>query len=193
MKHTKEQLLEAYNKLPKSLQEAVLSVDTTKAISEIGKKYGLPVDKMGELADQTTGVMLGFTDSKDLISNLKTNLNVDIETAQKIGEDVNSKIFLPIREALMSLRSDTEEENKEAPAEVTKEEVLKEIERNEPPAIFKGTVVPKESPFDAKMSSHSLGGEKSVFKIPPEESEIKEGEDAKKTPPPKDPYREPID
>lgn len=193
MKHTKEQLLEAYNKLPKSLQEAVLSVDTTEAVREIGKKYGLPIDKMGELADQTTGVMLGFTDSKDLISNLKTNLNVDIETARKIGEDINSKIFLPIRESLRSLKNSAEEEEEKAPAEITKEEVLKEIEKTGLPAIFKGTVAPKESPFDAKMSPRPLGGEKSVFKIPPEESEIKEGEDVKKAPPLKDPYREPID
>ncbi len=193
MKHTKEQLLEAYNKLPKSLQEAVLSVDTTKAIREIGKKYDLPIDKIGELANQATGVMLGFTDSKDLISNLKTNLDVDIETARKIGEDINSKIFLPIRESLMSLKNGAEEGGEKVPTEITKEEVLREIEKTEPPAIFKGTVVPKESPFDAKMSPRSLGGEKSVFKIPPEESEIKEGEDVKEAPPPKDPYREPID
>ncbi len=193
MKYTKEQLLEAYNKLPEKLKKAVLSVDTTEAVREIGTKYALPIDKMGELADQVTEVMLGFADPKNFVYNLKTHLGVDEETARKIGEDVNSKIFIPVRESLRSLNDRGSGEGVQKPDEITREEVLREIEKTEPPAIFKGTVTPEESPFDAKMSPGFHGETKKVFKIPPEESKIKEEEDAEKATPVRDPYREPID
>ena len=51
--NTKQQLLERYQKLPEDLKEAIFSVETTEIIQKISKKYGLLIDKMGELASET--------------------------------------------------------------------------------------------------------------------------------------------
>jgi len=171
--YTNEQLIEFYKKLPKDLQEAILSVNTSSIIQNIGKKYILSIDKIGELADETGMVMVGITHPHNYISNLAQRLSVDKETARKIAEEINTQIFAKVRESLKKIHGISP-----ATEEVKKEEIIKEIEKEEPvssagkvPEIIKGT----SQPFEAKTKEE-------IFRMPPEEKKYSEG----------DPYREPI-
>ncbi len=103
--YTQEQLREAYRKLPQDVQEAIFSVDTAEIIREIGEKHKLMIDKIGELADEIGLVMLGFTHPSQFISNLGDRLGVDKVIAKEIAEEVNSKIFFPIRENLKKIHA----------------------------------------------------------------------------------------
>ncbi len=102
-RYTKEQLLEAYNKLPKALQDAIISVDSAKIIREIGEKHKLMLDNVGELADETGLVMLGFTSPNQFIPNLAQRLNIDRNLAKEIAEEINSQVFFPVREQLKKI------------------------------------------------------------------------------------------
>ena len=106
--YTNEQLLEMYHKLPKDVQEAILSVDTSEAIREIGEKHKLMIDKMGDLADETGLVMLGLTHPSQYVSHLIERLGINQETAQEITEEINNKIFFPIRESLRKIQEERE-------------------------------------------------------------------------------------
>ena len=56
-----EDIIAKYQDLPEDLQKALVSSSFSNAITEVGKKNGLAIDKVGELADETGLVMLGIT------------------------------------------------------------------------------------------------------------------------------------
>ncbi len=185
-KYTNEQLMDFYKKLPKDLQEAILSVDSAEKIRAIGEKYHLAIDKMGEMADETGLVMLGLTSPREFIPNLASRLNVDKEMARKIAEEINGQVFVRVRESLKKVHA-IKEEGGGKEEHPQKAEILNEIEKDEKedgkeeiPPILRGIAVPPAPsevevphPFEAKIKNE-------VFRIPPEERKYKGS----------DPYRE---
>ncbi len=173
-KYTPQQLREIYLKLPEDLKDAIFNVDSAEIIQAIGKKYNLPIDKTGELADETGLVLLGLTHPDNYIFNLAQRLNTDKETAGKIAEEINNQIFAKVRESLKKIHGAISAPQPEVAAKesVVKDEILKEIEKEEMPEIMKGT----KNPFEAKTKEE-------VLRIPPAEKKYPE----------KDPYREPIE
>ncbi|HDO23727.1 MAG TPA: hypothetical protein ENG99_00745 [bacterium] len=176
-KLTPQQTREIYQKLPEDLKDAILSVDSANVIQQVGKKYNLMIDKIGELADETGMVMFGVTPPKDFISNLSRRLGGDRETARKIAEDINKQIFAKVRESLKKIHNitGTSEQNDFAAGQVEtgnyelggakteiKKDMLKEIESEEinkdeksnVPEILKGLNIPEpeKGPFEAKTS-----------------------------------------
>jgi hypothetical protein len=103
MAYAQEQLQEAYRKLPKDIQDAIFSVDVAEIIRTTGEKHKLMIDKIGELADETGLVMLGFTHPSQFISHLAERLEVDKAVAKEIAEEINTKVFFPIRENLKKI------------------------------------------------------------------------------------------
>jgi hypothetical protein len=172
MPYTLEQLEEKYRQLPEAVKEAMYSVETSDAVLAIGKKYNLHIDQIGLLAEEAGLVMLGLTPSYQFIDSIQKKLGVNRATAENITLDVNTEIFLPIREFLRQSGGGLP----------SREEVLRDIE-NPPPTLEETAPVPipkTEAPtdtiFEQKMAK--------VFKLPKEE-----------VPPPNpkviDPYLEP--
>ena len=98
-----KKLQEQYLNLPEDIQKALFSSATSDAIFEVGKEHGLQIDKMGELADETGLVMLGMTKPNEYIRNLEKRLGVEVLKAKEIAEDINQKVFSPIRESLKKI------------------------------------------------------------------------------------------
>lgn len=103
------ELQQKFKKLPENLRDAIFSVDTANIIQAISKKYGLAVDKMGELADEVGLLMLGITHPKDFVANLGSRLGTDAETTQKIAQELNAQIFSKVKESLKKLHGVGEE------------------------------------------------------------------------------------
>ncbi|MDO8493315.1 MAG: hypothetical protein Q7S19_02110 [bacterium] len=100
MNYSKEELNEAYKKLPPELKEIFFSEDITEPINNIGRKYKLHIDQIGELDSETGFVLLGLTQPTDFVSNLTTRLGLDRITASQIASDINDQVFLKVRELL---------------------------------------------------------------------------------------------
>jgi len=100
---TKEQIKERFDSLPKDIKEAISSVDTTNKIMDIAKKYDIQIDEISELVDEVGLVMLGFTHPNDFISNLKRRLGVGKELAEILSREINSEIFIKIKESLRQI------------------------------------------------------------------------------------------
>jgi len=105
MSYSKEQLYEIYRGLPEEIQDVMASMNSTYTIRTIGQKYGLHIDKIGELSDEIGLTMLGLTKSDDFLVHIKNRLQLDQTTAEQITREVNEQIFLPIRESLMKLHA----------------------------------------------------------------------------------------
>src|SRR3989344_4653764 len=99
----KEEIMQRYLELPEDVQNALFAKETSDAIVEIGKKHGLTIDKVGELADETGLVMLGIVPPAAFIKNLVRRLGVEQEKARAIAEDTNQKVFSPVRESLKKI------------------------------------------------------------------------------------------
>lgn len=97
---TQEDIMAKYQDLPEDLQKALVSASFSNAITETGKKFELAIDKVGELADETGKVMLGLTSPSDYVKNLTARLGVPQEKAKMIAEEINQKVFQPVRESL---------------------------------------------------------------------------------------------
>ncbi len=108
-KLTQQELREKIKTLPPDLTDAVFSPDVTEVLLSIAKKYGLMVDKIGELSSATNHVMLGVLHPKEYISTLEEVLAVDRETAKKIAGEVNAEIFAKIRESLKKVHGISEQ------------------------------------------------------------------------------------
>ena len=150
MKYTRQQLQEKYEKLPEDLKNAIFSVETADIIQKISKKYGLQIDQMGELASETGLVMMGLTHPKDYIKNLSGRLGVDIDTAKKIAQEVNSEIFLPVKEHLKKIHGiEKEAPEKDMEVKLPGEEVtpfeLTQKHKPEPPLVPEITKPPEPS------------------------------------------------
>ncbi len=98
-----DEIMKQYLDLPEDVQKALFAPETSNSILATGKKYNLAIDKMGELADETGLVMLGITPPSEYIKNLVKRLGVDAEKAKGVAEDINQKVFSPIRESLKKI------------------------------------------------------------------------------------------
>lgn len=97
-----EKLMERFRSLPKTLREAISSIETADNIQEIGEKYKLHIDQVGKLGSETGLVMLGFTRPYLFPAKVAQALNIPREEASKIAQDINDKIFSQIREFIQS-------------------------------------------------------------------------------------------
>jgi len=103
MKLSPEQIKKRLQKLPEDLKDAIFSEENTTVLLAIGKKYNLPIDKIGELSTATNYIILGAIKPGEYIAELAKRLEVDKEVARKIAHDVNEKIFSKIRESLKKI------------------------------------------------------------------------------------------
>mgnify|MGYP001601968926 CR=1 FL=1 len=100
---TSEKLEEQFLSLPKDIQNAITSNAILDVVGEIGKNRGLHIDQTGVLAEETALLMLGETRLDGFSSRMEESLGVPSNIANAIVQDLNDKIFLPIRASLMTL------------------------------------------------------------------------------------------
>ena len=132
-------ILEKYAELLEDLQKALFAPETTEAIRAAGKKYELTLDKVGELGDETGLVMMGITPPSDYVKNLIQRLGVAPEKAKAIAEEINQKIFQPVRESLKKVHGLAKAEPKPLPPPPTPSFVRRGEEIKTSPPLQGGT------------------------------------------------------
>ncbi len=90
-------------KLPPELRALILSSELEKKMGEIGKKYGLHIDQLGKLDNETTLTLLGLSGLDDYTERIQQATRIEPEKARQITADVNQSIFLPIQKSLQKL------------------------------------------------------------------------------------------
>lgn len=95
-----QKLAEQYEKLPEDLKQAVYSEDIALKLFDLGRKYGITIEKNGFLAEEVGYVILGLEKTEEFPKYVKERLDFDDEETAEIVKEINQQIFLPIREAL---------------------------------------------------------------------------------------------
>ncbi|PIR69583.1 MAG: hypothetical protein COU47_02400 [Candidatus Niyogibacteria bacterium CG10_big_fil_rev_8_21_14_0_10_46_36] len=142
MNITPEEIQKRFKALPEALREAIFSAEISETLLAIGKKYNLPLDKVGELSTETSLVMLGVTHPNQYISNLQKVLGVERDIARNIAQEVNAQIFAKIRSELKTLHKITENEDAPEKAAASKPPAMEparapEPEKTSPPSSIK--------------------------------------------------------
>ncbi len=94
---------EELKRLPRENQMALSDFDWIKAVEIIGKNYLLKPEEINALQAETSLVLLGIEDGYSYPFNIKNNVGIEIEKAEKIAAEAEEKIFGPIYENLQEI------------------------------------------------------------------------------------------
>ncbi len=175
-----QEIMKRFLDLPEDVQKSLFSSITNEAILEVAKKHELTVEKIGELADETGLVMLGMTRPNEFIKNLERRLELPAAKAKEVAEDINQKVFFPIRESLKqihgidSIKKASEEKNETPIVETNKKSLppIKKLEVKENEETIKEIKpLPNKTSLPIKIM------------MPEHPPEVKVGEIAKPTEP----------
>ena len=84
---------------PPLVQEAVMSQATQQVIEQLGKQYTLHIDVIGLLMKLSSYMLLGYSGPKEALEELRA-ASVPEQQARQIIDDINKKIFVPLREKM---------------------------------------------------------------------------------------------
>ncbi|MFA5001112.1 MAG: hypothetical protein WC531_02695 [Candidatus Paceibacterota bacterium] len=103
MKINTDEVNKAYERLPDNLKQIFDSKETSTTLINIGKKYNLHVDQLGQLTSLVHYVLLGFLAPQNFVQELKNSVGVSEDIANLITYDLNQKILIQIRQELEEL------------------------------------------------------------------------------------------
>lgn len=152
-KTVKEIANERFGALPERLQSILLSDHMQTVIDEVVSKQGLPDELAAKLDNCTTFVILGLTHPKDFIRSLSETLGLDQQKASIIANEINNRVFRPVREDLKVLygigdgtsQTPIPSKPKSIDAELAEKAGLH-------PPVPPAPAVPRPKPLDAELS-----------------------------------------
>ncbi len=113
--NTEQIIQERLKVLPQDIKQAITKTNLANKFANIAEKHGLHIDQNGNLQTETLLVMLGLEPTSDFVENLRQSLDISLNEARSIADDVNKEIFYSIRTSLEKIQLEEEE------AEVVKE------------------------------------------------------------------------
>ncbi len=169
MTYSKEIIKKIYRSLPDELKQIVATEETSAINNNIAKAYNLNSQQRLEMGDEITMRLLGITSKEVFATNLGSRLKIDSEIAQKIANDVKTRILAKIPEKILIAQQEYVQ------AKITKPAVP-EIAPVNLPMVESGEVA-----HDVPPARQGLAGSQPKVSLP--DYRYEGG---------KDPYREPL-
>ncbi|MEK7601110.1 MAG: hypothetical protein AAB480_01070 [Patescibacteria group bacterium] len=91
---------EQFKKLPRVVQEAIVSADVEKHLRELAETHKLHLDQWTALENEVQMTLLGIDDSGELMQNIRDKVHVPEETAKALVQSISEVVFEPIRQEL---------------------------------------------------------------------------------------------
>jgi len=127
---SRQQKLERWDTLPDNLKEALFSEYNADILWQVCRTQHLTEDKIKIIATLAGDVILGFIHPEDLAKEIRESLNLNPEIANSIANEIDRKIFSPVKtdlekvyappseEEILDLRAKTEEKSQEPAVKV---------------------------------------------------------------------------
>lgn len=184
-----------FDLLPQQVKDFMDSTEIPERISAIGDKYGLHIDQVGTIQEETAAVILGMAKPEDFVDAIEERARLSTETAISIAADVNVQVLIPVKN-LMTGSGPTVASDKPQSASVDRESLLTAIENpaptEHPISIAQAGPAEKTRPSSGVDVAHEFIGEKltAPVSLPSQKTVLKE--EPQKASRAADPYREPI-
>jgi hypothetical protein len=119
---TRQQLFEALQKLPPSIREVVLSVDSADAFHKIMEQQNLTVEQIDIVANEVAPVTVGLVQPEELPLHLKRQLpGFPQEKLDKLVADINTVLLKEIRDKIVALAHAKKDQADATPSQVAPE------------------------------------------------------------------------
>lgn len=148
-----------FDKLPGNLKEVIQNSNYQSELYKISEIYKLNVTQMGNLDIATTDLLIGATSPEDFPKIIQKNIGLSEEDSKKMVADINSKVFIPIREKLkegsgreaaQDLPQEDDIELKSHGIEIIREDKPQPVETS-PSKMIEGKEEPLEIPAPAPV------------------------------------------
>jgi len=129
---TKQQALNRWDKLPMVLREAIFSERNADILWGVCETQHLSEDKIYKIATLAGNTIMGFIHLEDFEKEIKQELGLNPDIVVIIAQEINRKIFAPIRSEIdkayvLPLESEKPEEETQAPE--IEESIVTDIRR----------------------------------------------------------------
>ena len=104
-----------FYQLPKEIQERIVSVRTAEKNGEIAEKHKLSESATEQMSYIIGMVLLGETNIVNFVKSLMKECNLNEQSARQLARDINSSIFLPVKESLKKIHKVPEWPREEEP------------------------------------------------------------------------------
>lgn len=95
-----EKIAQRLAELPADVRQAIQSAAWESKLQEIGHRHALHIDQIGILENETLLVMLGFASAEEFSAQIAQQLQIPPDKAQLLTIEINTGVFLPIRESM---------------------------------------------------------------------------------------------
>ena len=92
-----------FHNLPDEFRRHFASIETAKKISEIATRHKLLEDAIQRMSYIVGMVLLGEINIVNFVKSLMKECNLNEESARQLARDINSAIFLPVKESLKKI------------------------------------------------------------------------------------------
>lgn len=110
---TEDLIKEHLTTLPKPVKDAINSFDWAREVFQVGRKYNLHVDDIGELQTEVMLVVLGLTSPREFEDEVYARIESDSDKASAMCEEINDKVFMRIRDFMKNYYAEEEKKGKE--------------------------------------------------------------------------------
>ena len=97
-----------YFQLPNNLREIVFSAETADKIIKIAKKNNLNNDQIWQTSYITGMILLGEINIINFLESIEKECKLEKEAARQLARDINSAIFLPVKDDLKKIHNISE-------------------------------------------------------------------------------------
>ena len=101
------------HRLPKVVQDAILSADVEKRLRTLADSHKLHLDQWQILENEVMFTLLGMQRVEDLEKNITSEVGLDAATAHALAGSISEVVFDPIRQELERQLEHPEEQAKE--------------------------------------------------------------------------------
>lgn len=135
----KEEIQQALNELPDNIKHTVENFNWSAEILAIARKYGIQIDDVNILKEETMLVIVGLERAVNYKDNLKRKMGISEELAEELVNESNTRIFEELQRRAFS------KEQHEEVADTLKEEGIHLVDEDTPKTQAEGTNTPTSS------------------------------------------------
>ena len=107
---TPTQFNAAYTKLPFPIRQYLAGDDIGKVAQQVGAGHALHIDTIGALEREISNMLLGLINPTQFVGELKS-IGIPEASIGAIVEELNTKVFIPLREKMKNPPIETEDED----------------------------------------------------------------------------------